>query len=154
MDEYKITFLSEWNQRESEVDMKRRFFRYFKARIPRKLKKAAKYGVTHSVQHRATNTDGTYSVQEIHSWSIQGRSTKWKVKATYKCAAEYKRMINEEMLSWMNRRQDEIYLQNSKRRKSISEGKSQTYPIIRQSSILNKKESLVPSFFGINGYQL
>lgn len=107
MDEYKITFLSEWNQRESEVGMKRRFFRGFKARIPRKLKKAAKYGITHSVQHRATNTDGRYNVQEIHSWSIQGRSTKWKVKATYQCAAEYKRMLNEEMLSWLNRRQDE-----------------------------------------------
>lgn len=75
--------------------MTRRFFkRYCVPRIPRKLKKAVKYGVTHSVQ-------------EIHSWSIQGRSTKWKVKATYKCAAEYKRIINEEMLSWMNRRQDE-----------------------------------------------
>ena len=84
-----------------------KLYKKFRERIPRKLKKAAKYGMTHSVLHCATNTDGTYSVQEIHSWSIQGRITKWKVKATYKCAAEYKRMNNEEMLSWMNRRQDE-----------------------------------------------
>lgn len=84
-----------------------KLYKKFKVRIPRKLKKAAKYGITHNVQHRTTNTDGRYNVLEVHSWTIQGRSTKWKVKATYKCAAEYKRMLNEEMLSWLNRRQDE-----------------------------------------------
>lgn len=119
--------------------MTRRFFkRYCVPRIPRKLKKAAKYGVTHSVQHCATNTDGTYSVQEKHSWSIQGRSTKWKVKATYKCAAEYKRMINEEMLSWMNRRQDEEdILAELKKKEEYFRGKIPDIPylIIRQSSI-------------------
>lgn len=79
----------------------------FRERIPRKLKKAAKYGITHNVQQCTTNTDGRYNVQEVHSWFIQGRSTKWKVKATYKCAAEYKRMFNRKMQSWLNRRQDE-----------------------------------------------
>lgn len=33
------------NQEESEVSMRRRFFKLFGWRIPRKLKKAAKYGV-------------------------------------------------------------------------------------------------------------
>ena len=84
-----------------------KLYKKYKQRIPRKLKKAAKCGITHSVQQHTTNTDGRYNVREVHSWSIQGRSTKWKVKATYKCAAEHKRMLNERMSSWLTRRKDE-----------------------------------------------
>ena len=82
-------------------------YKMYKQRIPRKLKKAAKYGIIHSINQRTINADGIYKMTEVPSWSIQGRSTKWKVKATYKCAAEHKRMLNERMSSWLTRRKDE-----------------------------------------------
>ena len=98
----------------------------FKVRIPRKLKKAAKYGITHTVHHRSTNTDSGYNVKEVHSWTIQGRRTKWKVKAVYKCAAEYKRYLNKEMLLLLNRGKDEeAMLAELKEKKAYFLGKSQ-----------------------------
>lgn len=79
----------------------------FRNRIPRKLKKAAKNGINHCVKSRFTNSDGKYNVQEIHFWTITGRRTKWKLRAIYKCVAEYKRMAKEQTESWLIHKKDE-----------------------------------------------
>ena len=35
-------------------------YKMYKQRIPRKLKKAAKYGIIHSINQRTINADGIY----------------------------------------------------------------------------------------------
>lgn len=80
----------------SEVDMRRRFFGRFKARIPRKLKKAAKYGVKRNVypaQTRIYVRDDKFVYQENVEYVIVGRRTKWKVMARFAAIKEYKRYL-------------------------------------------------------------
>ena len=61
--------------------MRRRFFRSFKIRIPRKLKKAAKYGVK-IMYHRWYSRDYDYpdGYQGEKQYVVIGRHTKWKGK--------------------------------------------------------------------------
>lgn len=77
--------------------MKRRFVRFFKARIPRKLKKAARYGIERRVypktermtQPLVMHTSYTENVEYV----ILGRRTKWKQKARFKIIKEYKKQL-------------------------------------------------------------
>lgn len=67
--------------------MKRRFFRSFKARIPRKLKKAAKYGVEKRVHPTEIKTsvvpsDMIFKYDEKVEYLIIGRRTKMEIKGT------------------------------------------------------------------------
>lgn len=77
--------------------MKRRFFSSFKARIPRKLKKAAKFGIERRVypktEEKNTAVGHTYIYTENFEYVILGRRTKWKVKACFKLIKEYKRQL-------------------------------------------------------------
>lgn len=77
--------------------MRRRFFRGFKARIPRKLKKAAKFGIERRVyqktEEKKTAVDHAYIYTENVKYVILGRRTKWKVKACFKLIKEYKRQL-------------------------------------------------------------
>lgn len=78
--------------------MKRRFFRSFKARIPRKLKKAAKYGVEKRVypteiKKSVVPSDMIFKYDEKVEYLIIGRRTKWKVKACFKLIKEHKRQL-------------------------------------------------------------
>lgn len=77
--------------------MKRRFFRSFKARIPRKLKKAAKFGIERRVypktEEKNTAVDHTYIYTENVEYVILGRRTKWKVRACFKLIKEDKRQL-------------------------------------------------------------
>ena len=96
----------------SEVGMKRRFFRSFKARIPRKLKKAAKYGVEKRVypteiKKSVVPSDMIFKYDEKVEYLIIGRRTKWKLKARYEIIKEHKRIlvemwheINDRIISW------------------------------------------------------
>lgn len=71
----------------SEVGMRRRFFGRFKARIPRKLKKAAKFGIERRVSQKTEEknaaVDHAYIYTENVKYVILGRRTKWKVKACF-----------------------------------------------------------------------
>lgn len=91
--------------------MKRRFFRNFKARIPRKLKKAAKYGVERRIYPTTQETETAYGHVYFHDerieFAIIGRQTKWKVKARFKIIKEYKKklaymwhMQYDQMITW------------------------------------------------------
>lgn len=76
--------------------MKRRFFRGFKVRIPRKLKKAAKYGVKRYVYPNKTRIyvrDNKYVYEESVEYVTVGRRTKWKVKACFKIIKVYKKQL-------------------------------------------------------------
>lgn len=77
--------------------MRRRFFRGFKVRIPRKLKKAAKFGIERRVYQKAEEkkkaVDHAYIYTENVKYVILGRRTKWKVKACFKLIKEYKRQL-------------------------------------------------------------
>lgn len=81
----------------SDGDMRRRFFRSFKARIPCKLKKAAKFGIERRVspktEEKNTAVDHTYIYTENVEYVILGRRTKWKVKACFKLIKEHKRQL-------------------------------------------------------------
>lgn len=94
MGEYKITFLYGQSQEEIEVSMKRRFFRFYKDRIPRKLKKAARYGIERRIyqttEEKDTDVGHAYVYTENVKLVILGRRTKWKVKACFKLIKEYK----------------------------------------------------------------
>ena len=72
--------------------MKRRFFRFYKARIPRKLKKAAKYGIERRIypttEEKDTDVGHAYVYTENVKYVILGRRTKWKVKACFKLIKE------------------------------------------------------------------
>lgn len=106
----------------------RKFYKRFRSRIPRKLKKAAKYGINHCIKERYTKEDYKFSLQEIHFWTILGRRTKWKVKAAYKCATEYKRMLTEEQLSWLTRQNEGEILAELKEKQKYFQGKIPDIP--------------------------
>ena len=75
--------------------MKRRFFSSFKARIPRKLKKAAKYGIERRVYpttgEKETAFGHEFFYEEMVEYVIVGKRTKWKAKARLACIKVYKR---------------------------------------------------------------
>ena len=77
--------------------MRRRFFRNFKARIPRKLKKAARYGIERRIypttEEKDTDVGHAYVYTENVKLVILGRRTKWKVKACFKIIKELKRQL-------------------------------------------------------------
>lgn len=77
--------------------MKRRFFRGFKVRIPRKLKKAAKYGVERRVYQADENETFPITLvlnyRERVKFVIVGRRTKWKLKARLACEKEERQRI-------------------------------------------------------------
>lgn len=77
--------------------MKGRFFRSFKARIPRKLKKTAKFGIERRVspktEEKNTAVGHAYIYTENVKYVILGRRTKWKVKACFKLIKEYKKQL-------------------------------------------------------------
>lgn len=81
----------------SDGDMRRRFFRSFKVRIPRKLKKAARFGIERRVspktEEKNTAVDHTYIYTENVEYVILGRRTKWKVRACFKLIKENKRRL-------------------------------------------------------------
>ena len=94
MAEYKITFPFALNQKESEVSMRRRFF---KARIPRKLKKAARYGIERRIypttEEKETAFGHSFIYNERVEYVIVGRRTKWKARARLAAIKEYKRHL-------------------------------------------------------------
>ena len=77
--------------------MRRRFFRRFKARIPRKLKKAARYGIERRIypttEEKETSLRYALIYNERVEYAIVGKRTKWKVKARFACINEYKRQL-------------------------------------------------------------
>lgn len=76
--------------------MKRLLFRGFKVRIPRKLKKAAKYGVKRYVYPNKTRIyvrDNKSVYEESVEYVIVGRRTKWKARARLAAIKEYKRHL-------------------------------------------------------------
>lgn len=76
--------------------MKRRFFRRFKVRLPRKLKKAAKYGVKRYVNPtkvRICIHDYKYVYEENVEYIIVGRRTKWKARVRFAAIKEDKRRL-------------------------------------------------------------
>lgn len=77
--------------------MRRRFFRFFKTRIPRKLKKAARYGIERRIypttEEKETAFGHSFIYNERVEYVILGRRTKWKVKACFKLIKEYKRQL-------------------------------------------------------------
>lgn len=77
--------------------MRRRFFGRFKARIPRKLKKAAKFGIEIRVypktEEKNTTVGHAYIYTENVKYVILGRRTKWKVKTCFKLIKEYKKQL-------------------------------------------------------------
>lgn len=73
--------------------MRRRFFRGFKARIPRKLKKAAKFGIERRVyqdENEISPITLVLNYRERVKFVLVGRRTKWKLKACSACAKEEK----------------------------------------------------------------
>lgn len=97
MAEYKITSPFVLNQKESEASMQKRFFRRFKVRIPRKLKKAAKYGVERRVYPADENEISPITLVLKHTekvvFVIIGKRTKWKQKACLACMREERRRL-------------------------------------------------------------
>lgn len=78
--------------------MKRRFFKLFVGwRIPRKLKKAAKYGVERRVYQADENEISPIALvlnyRERVKFVIVGRRTKWKLKARLACEKEERKRI-------------------------------------------------------------
>lgn len=92
--------------------MGQRCFRSFWVRVPRKLKKAAKYGVKQYLHpaiiakcmvHRIP----TLMYEDKTEFLIIGRRTKWKLKARSEIIKEHKRVIaemwhktNDRIISW------------------------------------------------------
>lgn len=76
--------------------MNRRFFRNFKARIPRKLKKAARYGIERRVcqdENEISPITLVLNYRERVKFVVVGRRTKWKLKACLACEKEERQMI-------------------------------------------------------------
>lgn len=76
--------------------MRRRFFRGFKVRIPRKLKKAAKYGVKRYVYPNKTRIyvrANKFVYEESVEYVTVGRRTKWKARVRLAAIKEYKRHL-------------------------------------------------------------
>ena len=86
--------------------MKRRFFRRFKVRLPRKLKKAAKFGIERRVypnKIRIYIRDYKFVYEENVEYVIVGRRTKWKARARLAAIKEYKRHLAyqyDRMITW------------------------------------------------------
>ncbi len=92
--------------------MRKRFFRGFKVRVPRKLKKAAKYGVERRVypteiKKSVVSSDTIFKYDEKVEYLIIGRRTKWKLKARSEIIKERKRILvemwhkmNDRIISW------------------------------------------------------
>jgi hypothetical protein len=78
--------------------MRKRFFGRFRARIPRKLKKAAKYGIERRVypttEEKETSFDHAFIHKERVEFVVVGTPTKWKAKACLACIKEYKRQLS------------------------------------------------------------
>lgn len=83
--------------------MKRTFYRRYRKRLPRKLKKAVKYGVEHYTYQsqfpprieKTENGGFKFSFREIHYWTTKASRTKWKIKAQYACKKEYGYLLKE-----------------------------------------------------------
>lgn len=77
--------------------MRKRFFRRFKVRIPRKLKKAAKYGIERRVCPADENKISLITLVLKHTgkvvFVIVGKRTKWKQKARLACMREERRRL-------------------------------------------------------------
>ena len=77
--------------------MRRRFFRNFKARIPRKLKKAARYGIEIRIypttEEKETAFGHSFIYNERAEYVIVGRHTKWKSRARFAVIKENKRRL-------------------------------------------------------------
>lgn len=90
--------------------MERRFFRGFKVRIPRKLKKAARYGIERRVypttEEKETAFGHAFIYNERVEFVIVGKPTKWKAKARLVSIKEYKRQLaymwqqSNRMITW------------------------------------------------------
>ena len=76
--------------------MKKRFYR-FKVRIPRKLKKAAKYGIERRVYPSDENEISPITLvlkyRERVKFVVIGKRTKWKLKARLACEKEERQRI-------------------------------------------------------------
>lgn len=78
--------------------MGKRFFRRFKVRIPRKLKKAARYGIERRVYPADENEISPITLVLKHNMEkvvfvIVGKRTKWKQKARLACMKEERRRL-------------------------------------------------------------
>lgn len=82
--------------------MRKRFFRRFKVRIPRKLKKAAGYGVERRIypttEEKVTAFGHAFIYNERVEFVIVGKPTKWKAKARLALIKEYNRQL---AYTWM-----------------------------------------------------
>lgn len=78
--------------------MRKRFFRRFKVRIPRKLKKAARHGIERRVYPADENEISpitlvlNYNIGKV-VFVIVGKRTKWKQKARLACMREERRRL-------------------------------------------------------------
>lgn len=76
--------------------MKKRFFKLFGWRIPRKLKKAAKYGVERRVyqdENEISPITLVLKYRERVKFVVVGKCTKWKQKACLACMREERRSL-------------------------------------------------------------
>lgn len=77
--------------------MRKRFFSSFKARIPRKLKKAAKFGIERRVYPKTEEKNTAVGHALIHyervEFVVVGKPTKWKAKARLALIKEYNRQL-------------------------------------------------------------
>lgn len=76
--------------------MKKRFFKLFGWRIPRKLKKAAKYGVERRVyqdENEISPITLVLNYRERVKFVVVGKRTKWKQKACLACMREERRSL-------------------------------------------------------------
>lgn len=76
--------------------MKRRFFKLFGWRIPRKLKKAAKYGVERRVyqdENEISPITLVLKYRERVKFVVVGKRTKWKLKARLACEKKERQRI-------------------------------------------------------------
>ena len=79
--------------------MRRRFFGRFKARIPRKLKKAAKYGVERRIyqdENEISPITLVLKYRERVKFVVVGKRTKWKLKARLACEKEERQRERKE----------------------------------------------------------
>lgn len=71
--------------------------RSFGARIPRKLKKAARYGIERRIypttEEKETSFGHAFIRNERVEFVVVGKRTKWKAKARLACIKEYKRQL-------------------------------------------------------------
>lgn len=81
---------------ECEIEEDSRFFRFFKARIPRKLKKAAKYGIERRVyqdENEISPITLVLNYKERVKFVVVGKRNKWKLKARLACEKEERQRI-------------------------------------------------------------